>query len=397
MTKRSCSPRLTSRPEWKALQAHYRVMKRRTLRDLFAEDPGRGRRLVVDSPGLYLDYSKNLVTDETMQLLFRLAEACGVIESAGRMMAGDRINETENRAVLHTALRNRSNRPVMVDGQDVMPAVREVLDRMGAFARRIRTGEWKGHTGRRIRNVINIGIGGSDLGPAMACQALQGYADPALSVRFVSNVDGTHFLEQTRGLDPAETLFIVASKTFTTQETMTNAETARRWLLQALRDETAVARHFVAVSTNTDAVHKFGIDPANRFGFWDWVGGRYSLCSAIGLPVMVAIGPERFGEMLDGFHAMDRHFLETPVQRNLPVILGLLGVWYNNFFKAETTAVLPYSQALARFAAHLQQLDMESNGKSVDRAGRHVGWQTGPVVCGEPGTNGQHAFYQLIH
>jgi len=299
--------------------------------------------------------------------------------------------------VLHTALRNRSNRPVMVDGQDVMPAVREVLDRMGAFARRIRTGEWKGHTGRRIRNVINIGIGGSDLGPAMACQALQGYADPALSVRFVSNVDGTHFLEQTRGLDPAETLFIVASKTFTTQETMTNAETARRWLLQALRDETAVARHFVAVSTNTDAVRKFGIDPANRFGFWDWVGGRYSMSAAIGLSTMIAIGPENYHEMLAGLHKMDEHFRTAPVEKNIPVIMALLGVWYNNFFGAETQAVFPYDKYLHRFPAYLQQLTMESMGKHVTLGRQATDYQTGAIYWGEPGTNGQHSFYQLIH
>jgi glucose-6-phosphate isomerase len=313
------------------------------------------------------------------------------------MFAGRKINGTEDRAVLHVALRNRSNTPITVDGRDVMPEVNAVLDRMASFARRVRSGGWKGHTGRRIRAVVNLGIGGSDLGPAMAAEALEFYGDRDLKVRFVSNVDATHFAETTRDLDPAETLFIVASKTFTTQETMTNARTARGWLLGALKDEAAVAKHFVAVSTSAAEVAKFGIAPENMFGFWDWVGGRYSLCSAIGLPVMVAVGPERFVEMLEGFHAMDRHFASAPPERNMPVVMALLGVWYNNFLGAQTHAILPYDQYLHRFAAHLQQLDMESNGKGVDRQGRRVALQTGPVVWGEPGTNGQHAFYQLVH
>ena len=384
-------------PQWRALAAHAEHLKPVHLRTLFRDDPERGERLTLEAAGWRLDYSKNRVTDETLRYLLALAEACDVRRAIDAMFSGQRINETENRPVLHTALRNRSNRPVLVDGRDVMPDVNGVLERMADFARRIRSGEWRGHTGRRIRTVIHIGIGGSDLGPAMATEALKSFSDRALAVRFVSNVDATHFAELTHGLDPAETLFIVASKTFTTQETMTNAETARAWTLAALNDPAAVARHFVAVSTHAQAVRAFGIDTANMFEFWEWVGGRYSLCSAIGLPLMVSIGPERFMEMLDGFHAMDRHFAEAPFDRNMPVILGLLGVWYSNFFGAETHAILPYDQYLHRFAAHLQQLDMESNGKCIDKQGRRVDYTTGAVIWGEPGTNGQHAFYQLIH
>jgi len=388
---------LVDKPEWEALKAHYKKTKSVKLRALFRKDPERGTRMTLEDVGLYLDYSKNRATDDTLRLLLALAEARGLKSAIGDMFAGKAINETEKRAVLHVALRNRSNSPIKVDGKDVMPGVNAVLGKMAAFADRVRSGEWKGHTGLRIRNVVNIGIGGSDLGPAMAYEALKSYSDRNLTVRFVSNVDGTHFVEQTQGMNPAETLFIVASKTFTTQETMTNAETARDWLLATLKDKTAVAKHFVAVSTNADDVRKFGIDTANMFEFWDWVGGRYSLCSAIGLPLMVAIGPKQFIEMLEGFHAMDRHFAEAPFEKNMPVILGLLGVWYNNFLEAETHAILPYDQYLHRFAAHLQQLDMESNGKSTDRQGQRVTYQTGPVIWGEPGTNGQHAFYQLIH
>ena len=388
---------LIARPEWSALQAHYTGVKDAHLRTLFRDDPARAERFTLEAAGLMLDYSKNRITPDTMKRLLALARASGLREAIDDMFAGRAINATEHRAVLHTALRNRANTPVLVNGRDVMPEVNAVLERMRAFARRVRSGEWKGFSGRRIRAVVNLGIGGSDLGPAMACEALRSYSDRSLTVRFVSNVDGTHFAEQTRDLDPAETLFIVASKTFTTQETMTNAATARRWTLAALKDEKAVASHFVAVSTNAAEVSRFGIDTANMFGFWDWVGGRYSMCSAIGLPIMIAIGPENFDAMLDGFHAMDRHFAEAPFEANLPVILGLLGLWYNNFFGAETHAVLPYDQYLHRFAAHLQQMDMESNGKSVDKQGCRVTWQTGPVIWGEPGTNGQHAFYQLIH
>lgn len=388
---------LADTPEWEALRAHYRKVRNLKLRALFRNDPERGTRMTLEAAGLYLDYSKNRVTDETLHLLLGLAKARGLEQARQDMFSGQAINETENRPVLHVALRNRSNTPILVNNQDVMPQVNAVLDKMSVFSDRIRSGEWKGHTGLRIRNVVNLGIGGSDLGPAMAYEALKSYSDRALTVRFVSNVDSTHFVEQTQGMNPAETLFIVASKTFTTQETMTNAETAREWTLQALKDPVAVAKHFVAVSTNAAEVRKFGIDTANMFEFWDWVGGRYSLCSAIGLPLMVAIGPKQFLDLLSGFHAMDRHFAEAPLEKNMPVILGLLGIWYNNFFEAETHAVLPYDQYLHRFTAHLQQLDMESNGKSVDKQGRRVPYQTGPVIWGEPGTNGQHAFYQLIH
>ncbi len=389
--------RLTNRPQWKALRRHHGDIGSTHVRDLFKADPERGRRLSLEACGLYLDYSKNRANDETLGLLFDLARACNVPQAAQDMFAGRRINVTENRAVLHTALRNRSNRPVLVDGKDVMPDVNAVLEKMAAFSRKVRAGAWLGHTGKPIRNIVNIGIGGSDLGPVMAYEALKPYSERQLTLRFVSNVDATHFAEITRDLDPAETLFIVASKTFTTQETMTNADTARTWCLTALKDPAAVAKHFVAVSTATREVQAFGIDTANMFEFWDWVGGRYSLCSAIGLPVMIAIGPENFLAMLDGYHAMDRHFAEAPLDQNMPIILALLGIWYNNFFGAETQAILPYDQYLHRFAAYFQQADMESNGKGVDKQGKPVAWQTGPVIWGEPGTNGQHAFYQLIH
>jgi glucose-6-phosphate isomerase len=384
-------------PEWKALEGHYTSMAEVHLRELFARDPERSERMTLEAAGLFLDYSKNRATDTTMKALLALAEARGLKDAIAEMFSGAKINETEQRSVLHVALRNRSNTPIIVDGEDVMPAVNAVLDKMAVFSNKVRSGEWKGFTGKRIRNIVNIGIGGSDLGPAMAYECLKPYSDRALTVKFVSNVDGTHFAEHTQGLDPEETLFIVASKTFTTQETMTNAGSARTWLLDALKDEAAVAKHFVAVSTNAEAVAAFGIDTDNMFEFWDWVGGRYSMCSAVGLPVMVGIGPENFMQMLDGFHAMDRHFAEAPLESNMPTILGLLGVWYNNFFGAESHAILPYDQYMHRFAAHLQQVDMESNGKSVDRNGQPVSWETGQVIWGEPGTNGQHAFYQLIH
>jgi glucose-6-phosphate isomerase len=395
--KKEKMPRLTAMAEWKALVKHYREIEPAHLRTLFNNDSDRGSRMSLEAAGLYLDYSKNRITAESLTKLLALADARGLRQAIDDMFSGKAINETENRAVLHVALRNRSCTPIYVDGRDVMPGVNSVLDRMAKFANSVRSGEWLGHTGRRIRNVVNIGIGGSDLGPAMAYEALKSYSDRNITVRFVSNVDATHFVEATRDMDPAETLFIVASKTFTTQETMTNANTAREWVLAALKDPAAVARHFVAVSTNAQDVKNFGIDTKHMFEFWDWVGGRYSLCSAIGLPLMVGIGPENFIAMLEGFHEMDRHFAETPFDRNMPVILGLLGVWYNNFFGAETHAILPYDQYMHRFAAHLQQLDMESNGKSTDKSGRRVGYQTGPVIWGEPGTNAQHAFYQLIH
>ena len=379
------------------LRKHRRELGETHLRDLFARDPSRARRFSLEVGDLYLDYSKNLVTPQTLRLLLRLARSAGLSRAIRDMFAGRKINVTENRAVLHVALRNRSNTPIVVDGRDVMPGVNDVLRRMRAFSRSVRSGAWKGFTGRRIRAVVNIGIGGSDLGPAMAYEALRPFTDRSLVVRFVSNVDATHFAEATRDLDPEETLFIVASKTFTTQETMTNAQTARAWCLRKLKDPAAVARHFVAVSTNAERVSAFGIDVRNMFGFWDWVGGRYSLCSAIGLPLMIAVGPTHFDAMLDGFHAMDRHFATAPLGQNLPVVLALLGIWYNNFFDAQSHAILPYDQYLSRFAAYFQQGDMESNGKSVTRGGRPVRWQTGPVIWGEPGTNGQHAFYQLIH
>ena len=384
-------------PEWLAVRDAARALEGVSLRQLFSADPARASKMTLDAAGWTLDFSKNLADERLMKALYALARACRVPEEAARMFAGDHINETEDRAVLHTALRQPKGAKVLVDGKDVMPGVREVLARMGAFADKVRSGEWKGFTGKRIRAVVNIGIGGSDLGPCMATQALAPYSDRGIAVRFVSNVDATHFAECVRDLDPAETLFIIASKTFTTIETMTNAASARRWVLDALKDDAAVARHFVAVSTAADEVAAFGIDTANMFGFWNWVGGRYSLTSAIGLSLMISIGPERFAEMLDGFHAMDEHFRTAPLEKNLPVTMAMLGILYNNVHGAETLAVLPYDQYLARFPAYLQQMDMESNGKSVDKQGRRVGYQTGPVVWGEPGTNGQHAFYQLIH
>ncbi len=367
------------------------------LRTLFAEDPGRGERMSAEGAGLYLDYSKNRITDETLRLLIELAEQRGVPERREAMFRGERINVSEQRSVLHVALRMPRDRSLLLDGVDVVAEVHRVLDRMGEFCEQVRGGEWRGHTGRPIRNVVNIGIGGSDLGPVMAYEALRHYSSRELRFRFVSNVDGTDFAEATRALDPAETLFVVCSKTFTTLETMTNARTAREWLLSALGDEAAVAKHFVAVSTNADGVAEFGIDTANMFGFWDWVGGRYSMDSAIGLSTMLAIGPERFGEMLAGFHAVDEHFREAPLERNLPALLGLLSVWYGDFFGAQTIAVLPYDQYLHRFPAYLQQLTMESNGKHVTLDGSDVDYETGAVWWGEPGTNGQHSFYQLIH
>ena len=388
---------LSEVPAWQQLTAQRAALEGMELRDTFAADPGRSVRYNAEAAGLFLDYSKNLITDESLAMLMDLAEARGLSRAIADMFSGKAINATEKRSVLHTALRNRSNRPVRVDGQDVMPDVNAVLERMAAFADEVRDGAWTGFTGKRIRSVVNLGIGGSDLGPAMATEALRAFSQRELAVHYVSNVDGTHFAETVRALDPASTLFIIASKTFTTQETMTNAQSARAWLLDALQDDAAIARHFVAVSTNAEAVTAFGIDVDHRFGFWDWVGGRYSLCSAIGLPLMLSIGPARFLEMLQGFHDMDRHFAETPMAANMPVILGMLGVLYNNVLGAESHAVLPYDQYLHRFAAHLQQLDMESNGKRIDQEGRPVDCQTGPVIWGEPGTNGQHAFFQLIH
>jgi glucose-6-phosphate isomerase len=388
---------LTERPAWKALAAHHAAIRDVHLRRLFAEDARRGERFVAEACGLYLDYSKHRMNDETIRLLLRLAEESGLRARIDAMFRGEKINVTEERAVLHVALRAPRDGRIVVDGQDVVPEVHAVLDRMTDFANRVRGGAWTGHTGKRIRNVINIGIGGSDLGPVMAYEALRHYAARDMTFRFVSNVDGTDFAEATRDLDPAETLFVVSSKTFTTLETMTNARSAREWSLAALRDERAVAKHFVAVSTNAAEVTKFGIDTANMFGFWDWVGGRYSMDSAIGLSTMLAVGPEHFRGMLSGFHAMDEHFRTAPFERNLPVLMGLLAVWYNNFFGAQTVAVLPYDQYLKRFPAYLQQLTMESNGKHVTLDGTRVGWETGPIFWGEPGTNGQHSFYQLIH
>jgi glucose-6-phosphate isomerase len=388
---------LPERSAWKELSDHYEQVRDIHLRDLFADDPRRGERLVIEACGIYLDYSKNRVTDETVRLLLRLAEESGLRARIDAMFAGERINVTEDRAVLHVALRAPRSERIATDGVDVVPAVHEVLDRMGEFATRVRAGQWRGHTGEPIRNVVNIGIGGSDLGPVMAYEALRHYSARDLTFRFVSNVDGTDLVEATRDLDPAETLFIVSSKTFTTLETMTNAHSARSWLLDALHDDGAIAKHFVAVSTNTAEVEKFGIDVMNMFGFWDWVGGRYSMDSAIGLSTMIAIGPDAFEEMLSGFHEVDEHFRTAPFSRNLPVILGLLTVWYSNFFGAQTQAVLPYDQYLKRFPAYLQQLTMESNGKSVTLGGARVDYDTSPVYWGEPGTNGQHSFYQLIH
>ncbi|MDF0666047.1 MAG: glucose-6-phosphate isomerase [Nitrospira sp.] len=388
---------LTQGVAWKALQEHYETVKALHMRDLFGKDPGRGARLECEAQGIYLDYSKNRLTDDTMRLLLDLADAGGLRAGIDAMFRGEKLNVTEHRAVLHVALRAPAGATIRVDGENVVPKVQAVIEKMAGFANLVRSGQWKGHTGKRIRTVVNIGIGGSDLGPVMAYEALRAYSDRALTVRFVSNVDATDIAESTRDLDPAETLFIVCSKTFTTQETIVNAQTARAWCLQALKDDGAVARHFVAVSTNAGEVAKFGIDPANMFEFWDWVGGRYSLPSAIGLSLMVAIGPERFREMLAGYHAMDEHFRTAPFDKNLPVLLGLIGLWYVNFFGAESHAILPYDHYLGRLSAYLQQLDMESNGKQVDRGGSVVNYQTGPVIWGQPGTNGQHAYYQLIH
>ena len=383
---------------WQALEKHYEGIRNRPLRDLFARDPGRGERMTGEAAGIFLDYSKNRVDEETLALLLALAEQSGLRERIDAMFRGDKINVTEKRAVLHVALRAPRGASIIVDGKNVVPEVHAVLDKMADFANRVRSGEWKGHTGKRIRNVINIGIGGSDLGPVMAYEALRYYSDRAMTFRFVSNVDGTDFVEATRDLDAAETLFIISSKTFTTLETMTNAHSARDWSLRGLGgDAKAVAKHFVAVSTNAEKVAEFGIDTANMFEFWDWVGGRYSMDSAIGLSTMLAIGPEHFHAMLEGFHAIDEHFRTAPFARNLPVLMGLLGIWYNDFFGAQTVAVLPYDQYLKRFPAYLQQLTMESNGKHVTLAGTPVDHQTGPIYWGEPGTNGQHSFYQLIH
>ncbi len=389
---------LTKRASWKALEAHYKKISRLHLRELFADDPKRGERLAVEAVGIYLDYSKNRITDETLKLLVRLAEECGLRERIDAMFAGEKINITENRAVLHTALRAPQGASILVDGKNVVPQVQDVLEKMTDFSNRVRSGEWEGHTGKSIRNIINIGIGGSDLGPVMAYEALKHFSDRNLTFRFVSNIDSTDFAEAVHDLDPAQTLFIVSSKTFTTLETMTNAHSARAWLLKGLGgDEKSIAKHFVAVSTNAAEVAKFGIDTANMFGFWDWVGGRYSMDSAIGLSTMLAIGPDNFRAMLDGFHQMDEHFRTSPFDKNLPVLMALISVWYNNFFDAHTIAILPYEQYLKRFPAYLQQLTMESNGKHVTLDGAEVSYQTSPIYWGEPGTNGQHSFYQLIH
>ena len=387
----------TATAAWKKLAAHHEAVKRVHLRRLFSEDPGRFRDFSIRFDDILVDYSKNRVTAETLELLRELAEACGLRDAIERMFAGDRINETEHRAVLHTALRNRANTPVFENGKDVMPEVNAVLAKMKGFAEQVRSGAWKGCSGKRITDIVNIGIGGSDLGPVMVTECLRPYARPGLRVHFVSNVDGTHIVETLKPLDPETTLFLIASKTFTTQETMTNAFSAREWFLKRAKDAAHVARHFAAISTNTAKVAEFGIHPDNMFVFWDWVGGRYSLWSAIGLCIACFVGFERFEELLAGAHAMDRHFRETPFERNIPVLLALIGTWYTNFFGAETEAILPYDQYMHRFPAYFQQGNMESNGKSVDRAGRRVGYATGPVIWGEPGTNGQHAFYQLIH
>ena len=388
---------LRERKAWQALLRHHEEIEGRHLRDLFAEDPGRGERLTAEACGIFLDYSKNRVTDETMRLLVELAEECGVTERRDAMFRGEHINVSEDRAVLHVALRMPAGESLVVDGANVVAEVHEVLGRMRQFADRVRSGEWTGFTGKRIRNVVNVGIGGSDLGPVMAYEALRYYSTREMTFRFVSNVDSTNFVEATRDLSPDETLFIISSKTFGTLETLTNAASARDWVVEALGDEAAVAKHFVAVSTNAERVREFGIDTANMFGFWDWVGGRYSMDSAIGLSIMVAIGPDHFGEMLAGFHEMDEHFRTAPLAANLPVLMGLLAVWYRDFFGAQTVGVMPYEQYLKRFPAYLQQLTMESNGKHVTLAGRHVDYDTGAVFWGEPGTNGQHSFYQLIH
>jgi glucose-6-phosphate isomerase len=389
---------LTNRKAWKALEAHYKKVRRAHLRKLFAKDPTRGERLTAEAVGIFLDYSKNRITDETLDLLMQLAEESGLRSRIDAMFRGEKINITEERAVLHVALRAPKGASIVVDGENVVPRVHDVLDKMTDFSNRVRNGDWKGFTGRRIRNVINIGIGGSDLGPVMAYEALRHYTERGIAFGFVSNIDGTDFAEAVRDLDPSETLFVVSSKTFTTLETMTNARTARAWSLEAFEgDEKSVARHFVAVSTNAAEVAKFGIDTTNMFEFWDWVGGRYSMGSAIGLSTMMAIGPVNFRAMLDGLHAMDEHFRTAPFEQNLPVLMGLISLWHNNFFGAQTVAVLPYEQYLKRFPAYLQQLAMESNGKHITLDGTEVSYQTGPIYWGEPGTNGQHSFYQLVH
>jgi glucose-6-phosphate isomerase len=390
-------PQLTKRAAWQLLEAHYTKIRNMHLRKLFADDPKRGKRMTTEAIGIYFDYSKHRITDETLGLLVQLAEKSGLRARIDSMFRGEKINITENRAVLHTALRAPKGKSIVVDGEDVVPKVHAVLDKMTGFCNRVRSGEWKGHTGKPIRNVINIGIGGSDLGPVMAYEALRHYSQRDLTLRFVSNIDGTDFAEAIRDLAAEETLFIISSKTFTTLETMTNAHTARDWTLKTLKHPAAVARHFVAISTNVGEVAEFGINTTNMFEFWDWVGGRYSMDSAIGLSTMIAIGPENFRAMLDGFHQMDEHFRTAPFERNLPVLMGLLGIWYNNFFDIQTVAVLPYEQYLKRFPAYLQQLTMESNGKHVTLDGTGVAYQTGPIYWGEPGTNGQHSFYQMIH
>ena len=398
MTNLPVSAPLRQRPAWAQLEAHFQKLKSLHLKQLFAQDPKRGEKFALEAAGIYLDYSKNRITDETLSLLLQLAQESGLRAQIDAMFRGDAINVSEKRAVLHTALRAPRDATILHEGRNVVSDVHAVLDRMSDFSNRVRSGEWKGHSGKRIRNVINIGIGGSDLGPVMAYEALKHYSDRTMTFRFVSNVDGTDFSEAVRDLDPAETLFIVSSKTFTTLETMTNAQSARAWMMAQLKgDEAGIAKHFVAVSTNAVEVTKFGIDTANMFGFWDWVGGRYSMDSAIGLSTMLAIGPENFRAMLDGFHEMDEHFRTAPFERNLPALMGLLSLWYNNFFGAQTVAVLPYQQYLKRFPAYLQQLTMESNGKHVTIEGAHVDYDTGPIYWGEPGTNGQHSFYQLIH
>jgi glucose-6-phosphate isomerase len=391
------APALTKRPAWKALEVHYQSIKALHLRQLFANDPTRGERFTAEAAGIYLDYSKNRITDETLRLLVQLAEECNLRDRINAMFRGDPINLSEQRPALHIALRAPKGERIRVNDIDVVPEVQAVLDRMGNFADGLRSGQWRGYTGKRICNIVNIGIGGSDLGPVMAYEALRYYSLRDMNFRFISNVDGTDFKEATRDIDPEETLFIVCSKTFTTKETLANANSAREWVLDKVKDVRAVARHFVAVSTNADEVTKFGIDTGNMFGFWDWVGGRYSMDSAVGLSTMIAVGPENFRAMLAGFHAMDQHFLTTPIEKNLPALMGLLAIWYNNFFQAQTIAVLPYEQYLKRFPAYLQQLAMESNGKSVTLDGARVDYQTSPIVWGEPGTNGQHSFYQLIH
>ncbi len=388
---------LTKLTSWQKLETHYKQIKDKHLRDLFNEQPERGLKFTVNSIGLFMDYSKHRITGETLDLLFNLADELELVEKRDAMFRGDKINKTENRAVLHTALRAPKDAKILVDGKDVVPEVHAVLNKMANFSNRVRNGEWKGYTGKRIKNIINIGIGGSDLGPVMAYEALKYYTPRDMTFHFVSNVDGTDFAESVYSLDPEETLFIISSKTFTTLETMTNAQTAREWTLKKLKDEKAIAKHFVAVSTNEKEVTKFGIDTANMFEFWDWVGGRYSMDSAIGLSTMIAIGPENFNELLSGFHQMDEHFKTAPLEQNMPVLMGLLSVWYNNFFGAQTVAVLPYEQYLHRFPAYLQQLTMESNGKHITLDGMITEYQTGPIFWGEPGTNGQHSFYQLIH